>query len=104
MLKILATIDSELSEAEWKTRFMRHGWTLRHRDGLPGGLRRGNLEFTLDGDGFTLLCGTDSQRGGTDSGRDIAPEALLKVLERYAEHFTLEVFEEDGRLVNKIYY
>lgn len=97
MLKLLATIDSELNETEWKKLFLRHGWALRNRSGQPAGLRRGSLEIVLDGDGFTLLCGTSSHR-------DIAPKALLQVLERYAEHFTLEVFEEDGRLVNKIYY
>lgn len=97
MLKILATIDSELAETEWKALFLRHGWALRNRSGQPAGLRRGGLEIVLDGDGFTLLCGTNNQR-------DIAPKALLKILEQYAEHFTLEVFEEDGRLVNKIYF
>lgn len=97
MLKILATIDSGLTETEWKTLFLRQGWSPRNRSGHPSGLRRGGLEIVLDGDGFTLLSGTHSQR-------DIAPKALLKILEQYAEHFTLEVFEEDGRLVNKIYY
>ncbi len=94
MRKILATIDSALNEQDWRRILLAHGWTMDYDADQHSIFLLDGIEINLEGDGFTLLF------GNLHDGAE--PTALLALLRAHADQFNCEIFEEDGRLVQKI--
>lgn len=94
MRKILATIDSALNEQDWRSILLAQGWKMDYDANQHSVFRYDAIEINLEGDGFTLLFG--------NLHTDAEPTALLELLHEHADQFNCEIFEEDGRLVQKI--
>ena len=96
-LKIFATLETPLSESLLRDHFRHCGW---HADSVTGELANGTCILNLEDSGgnFYLLRGWVS--GGGDLTTEL--ELLLRTLEITDTHYSLDIFEEDGRLVRRI--
>jgi hypothetical protein len=96
-LKIFATLETPLSESRLREHFRHCGW---HADRVTGELANGTCILNLEDScgNFYLLRGRVS--GGDDLTTEL--ELLLRTLELPDTHYSLDVFEEDGRLVKRV--
>ncbi len=94
MLKVLASLESDLSLSQWQEFMTSQGWRVSNTE---AGLRmqKLSLDLAMEGDGFTLLHGTIKVLE-----QDVT--RIKELLKDRAQLLQLDVFEEDGRMIKRI--
>lgn len=91
-LKLIGTIESPHTQSELEDLFVHNQW--RKLDSHPNQFASGHIRIRLEGDEFTLLHGDLT---GLD---DL--HAITQCLSQTDASYSLDVFEEDGRLVKRL--